>query len=110
VKKILFTLALLISTCAFSAGRLTKNGSLTELSAEDVVVTVRYTANDILDPMSCGNNGVAILDGDDKNTDRQFSILLAAKMSGKSIKMYTHEECFIGWGQKWSKIWMVSVE
>ncbi len=100
-----------LSPLSFAGGWVTADGSgkVTSLSSENGIVTIRFTANDNLDPENCGQPGKAVLIDDTKNGDRQFSILLASKMSGKNIKMYVNG-CYEGWGKKWSKVWMVMVE
>lgn len=108
-----FLLCLLVlSQASIAGGWITKDGTgkITSISSENGVVIVGYTADDgNLDPETCSQPGHAVLVDDTKNGDRQFSILLAAKMSGKPVKMYA-SECYFGWGRKWSKIWMVLVE
>lgn len=92
-------------------GWLTNNGSarITKISIENDVVRIDYTADDIQDPDGCGNKGVAMIQDETKLGDRQFSVLLAAHMSNKPIRLYGYD-CYTGWGQKWPKIGSVTVE
>jgi hypothetical protein len=103
-------LLVILSSFSYAGGFLSKNATITNIVTENGITTVRFTASDLKDPMGCEQLGVALLIDDTKNGDRQFSILLSAKMANKPIAIYTTQECFSGWNRKWPKIWSVGLQ
>jgi hypothetical protein len=83
VRKILFLVVMLFSCSAYCGGWLTQEGIIGSVNVEGGRIRITYSANDLADPDNCGKSDVAILMDDTKTGDRQFALLLAAKMADK---------------------------
>ena len=110
MRLIMFFFLVTVSTKSFSSGWLISEGwaKISTINVESGLVRITYTAEASLDPDACGVKGVAFIQDDTTNGDRQFSILLAAKMAQKDIRLYGNG-CISGWGKQWPKVHAVFV-
>ncbi len=105
---LLFTVAL--SNALLANGWLTSDGSatITRLQAEGGLFVVDFAAQDKSNPDNCAQSNVAIVDDQTVNGDRLVSLLMAAHMAEKNIKLYA-TGCVSAWGSTYPKIHAVLV-
>ncbi len=108
LRKIVLILVTLFPVSVLASGWATENGSaqITSLQIEGGIVKVNFTATDSNDPDRCGNSGAVILQDDSKNGDRQYSALMAAKISKTPIRIWV-SGCIDRWSTSFPKLWSV---
>lgn len=78
-------------------------GRINFINTESDVVRVNFTATDIGTSEGCGQSNVVVISGSAKNQDRQFSILMAALLADRPVKIFVNG-CYSAWGTSFPQI------
>ncbi|WP_038002951.1 hypothetical protein [Teredinibacter turnerae] len=111
MKKLMFLMLIMISINSLASGWITKDltGKITYVNAERFdLVRIGFTADDRANPDECGSAGAVILKTDSNSAEKQYSLLLAAFMADKPIKLYG-SGCISAWGSSFPELSAVYV-
>ncbi len=109
--KYMTLIAFMMAMPVSASGYITENlsGRIAYINAERFdVVRIAISAEDIENPDECGTAGAVTLKGSDSSTNRQYSLLLAAFMANKPVKIHSNG-CIPLWGTSFPQVSAVYV-